>query len=260
MPVPSYIRLVVPADKITGSTIHSPAGDYEVDDAMVLLRSIAYRFNQWIKQSGYHLQLNTGVVVSPLTLAELQTNNDTTSAADDLGEGLSNDRLTDWAYADPIVLDAANNSYIHFRIASIVVGGGGYAGGFCTLIDSQAAPSHNRGFATIGDVQFSPSLTGAQDPWSIDHGLPDDGKAPGRAFSHEMLHHHGLYCHAGDDFSAGEFAVPGFWQPINGGFAVYPLGGVLPPPDGQPALEQMLYPGHIAQLLRFSGAHLSEAL
>lgn len=248
MPFPYYMRLLVASEDWEGDVIHSPSGDYTVAQAQVQLEQIALRMNQWLKPSGYGLQFNCAVTLSPENLAFWQQGN-----TDGLGEGFNN--LTDIVTQDPVLLAAWNANFDRMRCATIFVRGGGYAAGQLLYVGSEGL--ENVGRAVVGDVDFSPALTGVKDPWQILHDLPF---FPGRSLSHEMCHSMGMYCHASNRFDEGEFDVPGLYIPIADGFQVVPLEGNVPSVTEQNAHESQFYQGMMAQFVKFNGPWLRPAL
>lgn len=242
-PLPWYLALVVPRDRLDGLAVLSPAGTYNVVQGIAQLALFGRRMNEWMISHGspYTFNFKPLWIPSRYTLEELQTRPDGTIKRDEFGEGIYEPNVILTAPQDEASFElAAAIQSGQYRVGYIVVGGGRVDAG-ATLNGGKA------GYFIGGDEDFSPSLTGNPDPAMVGSG---DEMKFGRAKGHEFQHANGAYCHAGNVFNTGEFAVDDPGQ-IDIRFSCYPLNtGDVASEHWQ--LETWLYPGQVAQWVKWS--------
>lgn len=271
---PYRLRLVVPSDRISADklTVHSPSGDYKLADGLAFLETIGQRFNRWLAQSGYQLQFYTDAYLTPRTLLDLQTNDDLTTVTDLDGEGISGNK-EGILISEGLAAERAADPN-HLRLMQVVVGGGGYAG---TQVPQQQLilpAGQNIGTGMVGDVSFSPALTGNYDPWAIRQGGGNQQATRnwGSSMSHEMLNSLGLDAYGDRNFGSDSFLpldadtglTATLWTPIVHGYQLEPLHeqgfpAIFPDPTNisfavaandarQRTATAAIYMGHIQQL------------
>ena len=245
--LPFYVALVCPRDRLDGLAINSPAGTYNVVQGIAQLALFGRKMNEWMVSRGspYTFNFKPLWIPSRYTLLELQARPDGSIKADEFGEGIYEPNVINTAPQDEATFElAAAIATGSYRVGYIVIGGGRVDAG-ATLNGGKA------GYFIGGDEDFSNGITGNPDPAMAGSG---DEMKVFRAKSHEFLHATGAYCHAGNVFAQGEFAVDDPGQ-IDIRFSCYPLNtGDVTSEHWQ--LETKLYSGQVAQWAKYSAPWL----
>lgn len=273
LPVPitlkQYVILAVPRDRLVGSVIKSPSGDYSISQGIGLAAAFGPRMNEWLRQQNAGVQCEWEVLYAPLpqTLVQLQTRPDGTLDCDEFGLGfVGTNVLNALGTAEGSFKYAAAVTAGKARATVWVIGGGAWHGG------SHNLGPRNIGYALNGDDDFSPRITGKVDPTSVKTGC---GFQTFKASSHEWCHM-SMYCHSGDCFDKPDHPADGGpYACIDAGFTTFPLSWKYDDTTGTPwtqaeidadaglknhiAMERKLYPGQVSQLWKYSADWLVKA-
>jgi hypothetical protein len=282
-----FVVLAVPSDRLVGSTIKSPSGDYGLSAGIGLAASFGPRMNEWLRQQNAGFQCEWQVLYAPLTqtLEELQTVHPDKPPPERYIQGyradgtpiVTRDEFGLGFFGTNVLqaLGTAEGTFEYakaalagkFRLTVWVIGGGAWHGG------SHNIGANNTGWSLNGDDDFSPRITGKVDPTSVNTGA---GFQTFKATSHEWQHANGMYCHSRDAFDKPDHPADGGpYEPIDSGFTNFPLSWKYDDATGRPwtqaeidadaglahhiAMERKLYDGQRDQARKYSGEWLVAA-